>query len=190
MYGFSYIQIEDMVFYFVHRAIHHPLLYSTIHKVHHENKAVFGMSALYSSFTEFLLGNILPLTFAYLVCSHWSSRLVFVSLRMCLATDTHSGYNFPWSLDNLLDSLGLYSYAGSKFHNVHHVKYDCNYGSNFYLWDYLLGTSESWYDERKKGVQEEKRRSSGSTTSSGGKASVGASLPEHGISLRRRPIAG
>lgn len=64
--------------------------------MHHENKASFGMSAMYASVTEFVISDILPTTAAYLTCAHWSSALIFLSWRLYLTTEVHSGYDFPW----------------------------------------------------------------------------------------------
>jgi len=135
--------VEDFVFYFLHRALHHPLLYSAIHKVHHEYKAPFHISAMYASITEFFVADIFPLMCGFLTASHWSTALGFVAYRLYLTTEAHSGYSFPWALDNILDSNGIYFFSGSKHHDAHHEKFNCNYGSNLYFWDWLLGTSEN-----------------------------------------------
>ena len=45
--------VEDFVFYFLHRALHHyPVLYTSIHKMHHEYKAPFHMTAMYATVTH------------------------------------------------------------------------------------------------------------------------------------------
>ena len=37
--------INDFLFYWLHRAFHHPLLYGRFHKQHHEFKAPFGWAS-------------------------------------------------------------------------------------------------------------------------------------------------
>ena len=135
--------VEDFVFYFLHRALHHyPVLYTSIHKMHHEYKAPFHLTAMYATVTEFFLVDIFPLMCGFLTASHWSTALGFVAYRLYLTCEAHSGYSFPWALDNILDSMGIHFFSGSKHHDAHHEKTHCNFSSNLYFWDWLLGTSE------------------------------------------------
>ena len=45
----AFFFIEDAWHYFAHRALHWPMLYKSIHKIHHQYSAPFGMAAEYAS---------------------------------------------------------------------------------------------------------------------------------------------
>ena len=47
--------IEDFVFYWAHRTLHHPMLYARVHKLHHKYKAPFSVTATFATSTEFVV---------------------------------------------------------------------------------------------------------------------------------------
>lgn len=51
---------EDTCFYWGHRLLHHPKLYSKIHKKHHEFYSTVSFAAEYAHPLEFCLTNVLP----------------------------------------------------------------------------------------------------------------------------------
>jgi sterol desaturase/sphingolipid hydroxylase (fatty acid hydroxylase superfamily) len=65
----------------------------------------------------------------------WQSYKLFIS------SETHSGYNFPWSPTVIIPFV----YAPS-YHNHHHSKNDGNYSATVYVFEMLLGTNKSFFD--------------------------------------------
>merc|ERR1739845_282116 len=55
--------MEDFVFYWSHRLLHHPKLYPYIHKVHHESKSTTSLSSVATHPLEYFLGNSLSSSF-------------------------------------------------------------------------------------------------------------------------------
>jgi methylsterol monooxygenase len=118
--------VEDAWHYFGHRLFHYPYLYKRIHKRHHFYAAPFGLAAEYAHPIETLVlgtGTVCgPLAYCW-----WSggnmhiltmvrcpprlgkadraqpsfrrSQYVWIALRLFQAIDSHSGYDFPWSLN-------------------------------------------------------------------------------------------
>nr|XP_048716764.1 fatty acid hydroxylase domain-containing protein 2 isoform X3 [Caretta caretta] len=51
--------VEEILFYYSHRLVHHPLLYKRIHKKHHEWTAPIGVVSLYAHPVEHLVQSVL-----------------------------------------------------------------------------------------------------------------------------------
>lgn len=131
---------EDMWHYWLHRALHTPHLYKTVHKLHHRFSAPFGLAAEYASPIETLLlafGTVfLPVIWSAVTGElHVMTMYVWIIMRLSQAIDAHSGYDFPWSLHNILPF-----WAGADHHDVHHEKFIGNYSSSFRWWDIMCGT--------------------------------------------------
>ena len=52
--------MEDTMFYWSHRLLHHPKIYAKIHKKHHEFNNPVGFISEYAHPLEYVLGNVLP----------------------------------------------------------------------------------------------------------------------------------
>lgn len=132
--------LEDTWHYWAHRAFHWGPLYRYVHKIHHTYSAPFGLAAEYASPIEVLslgLGTIGP---PLLWCAltgdlHLVTMYTWTFLRLLQAVDSHSGYDFPWSLNKFLPI-----WAGAEHHDVHHEKFVGNYASSFRWWDYFMDT--------------------------------------------------
>ena len=55
-----FLLLEEVIFYYIHRALHDNRIYRFIHKKHHEFTAPVGMAAIYAHPVEHLLVNLLP----------------------------------------------------------------------------------------------------------------------------------
>ncbi|KAF5099248.1 hypothetical protein D0Z03_001065 [Geotrichum reessii] len=132
--------MEDTWHYWFHRALHYGPLYKHIHKQHHKYAAPFGLTAEYAHPVEVAvtgLGTVgSPLLYAYFFGNmHLVTIISWVVLRLFQAIDSHSGYDFPWSLRHFLPI-----WAGADHHDDHHKYFVGNYASSFRHWDYVLGT--------------------------------------------------
>lgn len=132
--------MEDAWHYWFHRALHYGPLYKMIHKLHHTYSAPFGLAAEYASPIEVMLlalgtvgGPILWVSFTGDL--HLFTMYTWIVGRLFQAIDSHSGYDFPWSLHHFLPF-----WAGAHHHDVHHEKFIGNYASSFRWWDYCLDT--------------------------------------------------
>ncbi|GAA6038280.1 hypothetical protein JCM8097_003919 [Rhodosporidiobolus ruineniae] len=143
--------IEDTWHYWAHRLFHLPYFYKRIHKIHHTYSAPFGLAAEYAHPIEVLAlgaGTVLaPLGYCYLSGGnmHILTMYIWIALRLFQAVDSHSGYDFPWSL-----RMWFPAWAGADHHDYHHQQFvDC-YASSFRHWDYLLGTDKRYHAYREK----------------------------------------
>ena len=134
---------EDFFFYWGHRILHHPNIYSKIHKQHHEFYNVINITSLYAHPIEFLLSNVVPLLACTLVLGkriHMVTFMGFALFRILETNETHSGYEFPWSMYQILPFA-----TDATYHNFHHLKNIGNYGSMFRCWDTLFQTNRYYY---------------------------------------------
>ena len=132
--------MEDAWHYWFHRALHYGPLYKAIHKMHHTYSAPFGLAAEYASPIETALLGIgvvgCPVVLLAITGElHLFTMYTWITLRLFQAIDSHSGYDFPWSLRHFLPV-----WAGAAHHDLHHEKFIGNYSSSFTWWDYCLDT--------------------------------------------------
>ncbi len=98
---FFFFFFEDLFHWAAHRALHTPLLYKHIHKIHHKYSAPFGLAAEYAHPAEVLIlgtGTLMgPLLYCALTRNfHIVTMYVWITLRLFQAIDAHSGYGkFP-----------------------------------------------------------------------------------------------
>ncbi|WAQ84472.1 hypothetical protein PtA15_5A42 [Puccinia triticina] len=142
---------EDFFHYWAHRALHTGQLYKKIHKLHHEFSAPFGLAAEYAHPLEILILGIGTIGGPLLWCVltkgnlHILTMYIWVILRLFQAVDAHSGYDFPWSLRNILPF-----WSGADHHDYHHEKFVGCYSTSFRWMDHFFGTDKGYHEYRKK----------------------------------------
>ncbi|KAK6454823.1 membrane-bound non-heme di-iron oxygenase [Scheffersomyces xylosifermentans] len=140
--------MEDTWHYWFHRLFHQGWFYKNIHKVHHKYAAPFGLAAEYAHPAEVMalgVGTVgFPVLYAYVAKNftnlnlpdlHLFTITIWITMRLMQAVDSHSGYDFPWSLNKFLPF-----WAGAEHHDAHHHFFIGNYASSFRWYDYVLGT--------------------------------------------------
>jgi sterol desaturase/sphingolipid hydroxylase (fatty acid hydroxylase superfamily) len=128
----------DAWFYFWHRWMHNnPKIYKYIHAVHHKSLDVTPFTA--SSFhilEATLLGAwIIPLAFIIPIYVPMLGALQIIGLANNIKS--HLGYElYPkW-----FQKTWLKYHINSTHHNLHHIKYNGNYGLLFTFWDIWFDT--------------------------------------------------
>jgi sterol desaturase/sphingolipid hydroxylase (fatty acid hydroxylase superfamily) len=133
--------VEDLLFYWGHRTLHHPSIYSQIHKVHHAFYYTVAVSATATHPVEYILSNVIPFVAGpTLLGSHCITIYAWILLRVGETTVNHSGYSLPWSMYELLPFQG-----SAEDHCLHHsagggVDRSGTFGSLFTFWDTVCGT--------------------------------------------------
>jgi sterol desaturase/sphingolipid hydroxylase (fatty acid hydroxylase superfamily) len=142
---------ETVHFFMIHRLIHWPPLYRTVHSLHHRNTNVGPWSGMSMHPVEHLI-------YLSTVLIHWivpaNPLLIIFHLQYFTlsAATTHTGYQGITIGDRMILPLGTFH------HQMHHRYFDCNYGGLEMPWDVWTdsfhdGTEEShkrFLDRRKK----------------------------------------
>jgi sterol desaturase/sphingolipid hydroxylase (fatty acid hydroxylase superfamily) len=70
----------------------------------------------------------------------------YIILRVWETVESHSGYEFPWSVWSLFEWQG-----GADFHDYHHSHNSGNFGgASSKFWDVLMGTDISYEAHRRR----------------------------------------
>jgi sterol desaturase/sphingolipid hydroxylase (fatty acid hydroxylase superfamily) len=139
---FFCICCDDTIFYWSHRALHHPAIYKHIHKKHHKFRHTIGIAVEYAHPIEDLMSNTVSTAAGPLILgSHITVFWFYIGLKMWQSIEAHSGYNppFPISPFSVIDSMDC-----APAHDYHHSHNKGNFGGFFIFWDWLMGTDEKY----------------------------------------------
>ena len=139
------ILLHDAWFYFTHRFMHHPKIYKYVHKVHHESIDPSPFAAFSFHPLEGIIDAGIFVIFAFAFPVHlialWAWQLVHVVLNITghLGYEIYpKGFNKHW----------LFRFkAPSTHHNMHHEKFNGNFGFYFTWWDKIFKTEFNDYHE-------------------------------------------
>lgn len=135
------LAFNDTMFYWAHRALHHPSIYKHIHKKHHLFNYSIGIAATYAHPVEDILANLIPtLGGCCFQGSHFLVLIAWVAFRLLETVDAHCGYSFPWNPFTFLPFCN-----NVDRHDFHHSHNTGCYGS-FGFWDWLCGTDKTFND--------------------------------------------
>eukprot|EP00871_Galdieria_phlegrea_P006073 jgi/Galph1/953/GphlegSOOS_G5683.1 len=137
--------VEDFGNYWLHRWLHTPWAYKTIHAVHHEYSAPFALAATYAHPLEVIILGVPTFAGPMMIGPHLFTLWVWLMMRQYEAVDIHSGYEFPWNLNSYLSF-----YGGTEHHDYHHYLYSGNFASIFTWCDSLYGTNLSYKVRKEK----------------------------------------
>lgn len=104
---FYAVVIREIIFYYVHRLLHHPFFF-WIHKKHHEAITPIGFAAIHCHPIEMMIQNSLPIGLPLAVFrGHFWSQMIFATYAVWDSTAAHSGYKFG-------------RFPSPKVHDKHH----------------------------------------------------------------------
>lgn len=125
-----YLFFTDTLIYWIHRWIHHPLLYSWIHKPHHRwiVPTPFAAYAFHP-----LDGFLQSLPYHIFIFCIPLNKYLYLGLFLFVCT---------WTV-SIHDGKGFYYgkiINGADHHTIHHSDFFYNYGQYFTFWDRVCGT--------------------------------------------------
>mmetsp|Transcript_24152 Transcript_24152/g.33125 ORF Transcript_24152/g.33125 Transcript_24152/m.33125 type:complete len:294 (-) Transcript_24152:52-933(-) len=127
---FLFLIFADTSIYWIHRALHHPLLYKPLHKRHHTFRITTPFSShAFHPFDGWLQASPYML-FAFFFPFHKTLHLVmFIGVNIWTVS-IHD--RVPYLANSVINS--------SDHHDVHHRDFIYNYGQYFCFWDRLCDT--------------------------------------------------
>ncbi|XP_044134232.1 lathosterol oxidase [Bufo gargarizans] len=130
---FSFLFFTDMCIYWIHRFLHHKLIYKNVHKPHHVWKVTtpFASHAFHplDGFLQSLPYHIYPFIFPLHKVTYLG-LYIFVNIW---TVSIHDGdYRVPKAFESIIN--------GAAHHTDHHLYFDYNFGQYFTLWDKIGGS--------------------------------------------------
>jgi len=127
---FLFLLFADTCIYWIHRALHHPLLYQTLHKRHHTYRVTTPYSShAFHPFDGWLQASPYML-FAFIFPFHKTLHLALFIAVNIWTVSIHD--RAPYLKNSIINS--------SDHHDVHHRDFFYNYGQYFCFWDRFCGT--------------------------------------------------
>ncbi|MEQ9487980.1 MAG: sterol desaturase family protein [Alphaproteobacteria bacterium] len=141
--------IQSFHFYWVHRLLHWPPLYRTVHNLHHLNVNTGPWSGMSMHPVEHVvyLSSVLIHIWVPSHPVHVIFHLYWLSLDAVVA---HAGY------EKLVIGNTAVANLGSFFHQLHHRYFNCNYGNSEIPWDTVFG---SFHDGTPEATRRVRKRS-------------------------------
>lgn len=140
-------------FYFIHRLLHWPPLYRSVHRLHHRNIHIGPWSGMSMHPVEhvFYISSVL---IHFLIASHPVIVLVHLYSRCLGPAFSHAGF------EKLVVGEKRVFDAADFHHQLHHRHFECNYGTVDAPWDKWLGSFHDGTEEATKRIRMERKRKS------------------------------
>lgn len=147
---------HETYFYWAHRLMHHKKLYKYTHIVHHQSVNPTPIAAYNFQWTEAILEAIYPIPFLMIVPMYFPVFVIHTFYAMILNIYVHLGYEFfpkGWASHPITKWINT-----ATHHNLHHQKFNGNYGLYFNFWDRVMGTNFKNYEETFDEIAEKRNR--------------------------------
>lgn len=135
---FILLILHDSYFYWVHRFMHLTRLYKYVHKLHHKSVtptpwAVYRFQPL-ETIIQFA---IYPLILVFIPI-HIGVLALFLTYNILVNTGGHTGFEF---IPQWMRNHWFFKWSNSvTHHDIHHSKFNYNFGLYFNFWDRIMGT--------------------------------------------------
>lgn len=146
--------VHDTYFYWAHRLMHFPFLYKRFHLVHHKSVNPSPFASFSFHFLEAIVEGAAIIPIVFLVPMHYSSIILFSILSFSVNVYGHLGFEIApkWFRKSILFEV----INTSVHHNLHHSKFDGNYGLYTRFWDRVMGTECLDYVEKYDKIQDQR----------------------------------
>lgn len=144
--------VHDTYFYWMHKTLHHPKLYKSVHLVHHKSVNPTPWASFSFHFFESLFESMVALIILVLIPMNLTALVAFGFVSFAFNVYGHLGYEITpkWFRHSVLFQI----MNTSTHHNIHHSKFKGNYGLYFRFWDRLMGTEHPEYVKEFDKIQE------------------------------------
>jgi len=152
-YGFFYLVVSfmlaiifhDFYFYWTHRLMHHKRIFKYVHKVHHTSTNPSPWAAYsFHPFEAIVQAMVLPLMI-FLFPLHTLTIFLFLAYMIVRNVIGHLGFEIlPKGFTR---NKWLNWNTAITHHNMHHERFNCNYGLYFSWWDRWMNTEDEKYHD-------------------------------------------
>lgn len=138
-------------FYWVHRFLHWPPLYKSVHALHHRNTNVGPWSGLSMHPIEHLIF-FSSILIHFVIPAHPIHILFHMQHQALTAATSHTGFEGLVVQDKNRLALGTFH------HQMHHRYFECNYGNLEMPWDKWFGSFHDGTDASHLHFKERRRK--------------------------------
>ncbi len=151
---FLALVIHDTYFYWMHRTLHHKKLYKTMHLVHHKSVNPSPWAAYSFHFTEAITESMIAPIIFFILPIHPIAFMIFTLISLMINVYGHLGFEI---MPKWFRHTPLFEVINtSVHHNLHHSKFNGNYGLYFRFWDRIMKTEMPNYVEEYDRIQEQR----------------------------------
>ncbi|PSL05768.1 sterol desaturase family protein [Cecembia rubra] len=138
--------IHETYYYWLHRWMHLPKVLKHFHHTHHNSLYTSSFTSFsFHPIEAFLQAIFLPLLVLFLPM-HFSVLLAMLVTMSVTAVINHAGVEV-YASSSIRSPLTRWI-VGATHHDLHHLKYRCNYGLYFTFWDVWMKTEDSEFEKR------------------------------------------
>ena len=143
--------IHDTYFYWMHRLMHHKLLFKYFHLVHHKSTNPSPWAAYAFHPLEAIIEASILIVFLFIMPVHRLHFFLFFFFMVLYNVYGHLGWEL-YPKDFHTTRIGKWINT-SVAHNQHHQFFKGNYSLYFLFWDRWMGTLRKDYDQQYENVQ-------------------------------------
>lgn len=130
--------IHDTYFYWMHRFLHHPKIYKHTHVVHHKSVNPTPFASYSFHWLEAIGEGLVLVPLLFLMPMHDLTVLLFTASSFIINVYGHLGYEI---MPRFIRKTAIFGIINtSTHHNLHHSRFNGNYGLYFRIWDRMMGT--------------------------------------------------
>lgn len=130
--------IHETYYYWVHRWMHHPRVFRTVHKVHHDSRIPTPWTAFsFHPWESLLEALIVPLILLVVPVNVYVLGLYLLLMTVSSVINHLDIEIYPESFQK--SRLGKL-FIGATHHHYHHREFNSNYGLYFTFWDKWMAT--------------------------------------------------
>ncbi len=150
--------IQECYYYWLHRAMHHPRIYRSVHRVHHDSHITSPWTSFSFHPLESVLQALIFPAMLLILPMHPVVIVIFLTVMTLTSAINHLDIEiYPASFER--HWLGRW-FIGATHHSLHHRQYRYNYGLYFTFWDKWMQTESPLFSQlfREKTAKASKER--------------------------------
>lgn len=138
------VLIHETYYYWLHRWMHMPGIFKTVHKVHHDSYITSPFTAFsFHPIECFIQAVFFPLIVVVLPL-HYFIIIALLIIMTLSSIINHLGIEiYPKNFNRNVIGKWL---IGATHHSLHHMQYKFNYGLYFTFWDKIKKTESDKFD--------------------------------------------
>ncbi|GHB46214.1 sterol desaturase family protein [Mongoliitalea lutea] len=137
---------HETYYYWLHRWMHQPGVLKYFHHIHHNSLYTSSFTSFSFHPYEALLQAIFLPLLVLVLPMHFFVLLALLLTMSITAVINHAGVEVYGS--KTLQSPWAKWIVGATHHDLHHLRYKCNYGLYFTFWDVWMKTEDQSFSKR------------------------------------------